>query len=119
MSDQLKLKLLIVDDDEDIRAQMKWALAHDYDVLAAHDRQSTVQAYAEDRPLVMLLDLGLPPSPGTPDEGFAVVGGLLEMDRSVKIIIISGQSERRNAFQAIGKGAYDFLSKPVDVEELQ
>ena len=55
--------VLIVDDDEEIRSQMKWALLQDYDVLLAEDRVSSIAAFRESRPLVVVLDLGLPPSP--------------------------------------------------------
>jgi two-component system NtrC family response regulator len=112
-------KLLIVDDDEEIRTQMKWALAKDYDVLLAEDRATAVESFRTSQPPVVLLDLGLPPHPGTPEEGLAVLSDLLAQDRLVKVVIISGQGEKENALQAIGAGAYDFLSKPVEMEELK
>jgi two-component system NtrC family response regulator len=49
----------------------------------------------------------------------ATLAGLLTLDRSAKIIIISGQSDRANAVKAIGAGAYDFLCKPLDVGQLK
>ena len=111
--------LLIVDDDEEIRTQMKWALAKDYDIRTAEDRASAVAAFCEYHPLVVLLDLGLPPHPGTPEEGLMALTEMLAQDRFAKIIIISGQGEKTNALEAIGAGAYDFLTKPVEVEELK
>jgi two-component system NtrC family response regulator len=114
-----KPKLLIVDDDEDIRVQMKWALAGDYDVAVAGDRPGAVAAFTAERPVVTLLDLGLPPSPNQPDEGLAVLSGLLVLDRLAKVIVVSGQSEKENALRAVGAGAYDFLCKPVDSDELR
>ena len=115
----MKPRLLIVDDDEEIRTQMKWALAKDYDISLAEDRASAVGVFSEQRPPVVLLDLGLPPHPGTPEEGLAALPEMLAHDRFAKIIIISGQGEKTNALQAIGAGAYDFLTKPVEVEELK
>ena len=56
-------RLLIVEDDEDIRAQMQWALGNDYEVLTAADRAGALAAFTAHRPLVTLLDLGLPPRP--------------------------------------------------------
>ena len=114
-----KPKLLIVEDDEDIRSQMRWALATDYDVRLAEDRAQAVQAFKEARPAVVLLDLGLPPRPQDTSEGFAILSEIVAMDRSVKIIIISGQSDRKNALRAVGEGAYDFFYKPVQIEELK
>jgi two-component system, NtrC family, response regulator len=115
----MKPKLLIVDDDEEIRTQMKWALTEEYDVALAEDRHSALATFSEQRPPVVLLDLGLPPNPGAPDEGLTALAELLGRDSATKVIIISGQGEKTNALQAIGAGAYDFLSKPVDVEILK
>ncbi|HCL91675.1 MAG TPA: sigma-54-dependent Fis family transcriptional regulator, partial [Verrucomicrobia subdivision 3 bacterium] len=112
-------RLLIVDDDEEIRTQMKWALGKEYQIFLAEDRVRAIDAFMEHRPPVVLLDLGLPPHRGTPEEGLAVLSELIARDRFAKIIIVSGQAEKTNALQAIGAGAYDFLTKPVDVEELK
>jgi two-component system NtrC family response regulator len=115
----VKPKLLIVDDDEEIRTQMKWALAKDYEILAAGDRATATELFRTGRPAVVLLDLGLPPHPGTPEEGLATLTDLLALDSLAKIVIISGQGEKNNALQAVGAGAYDFLGKPVDMDELK
>ncbi len=112
-------KLLIVDDDEEIRTQMKWALAKDYEVSLAEDRVTALETCAANRCPVVLLDLGLPPHPSTPEEGLQALSELLAQDRLVKVVIISGQGEKENALRAIGAGAYDFLSKPVEMEELK
>jgi two-component system NtrC family response regulator len=112
-------KLLIVDDDEEIRTQMKWALAKDYEVLQAEDRPSAITAFRSAQPAVVLLDLGLPPHPGNPEEGLATLSDLLALDRSAKIIIITGQGEKEIALRAVGAGAYDFLTKPVEMDEVK
>jgi two-component system NtrC family response regulator len=115
----MKPKLLIIDDDEEIRTQMKWALTQDYEILLAEDRASALAVFRNQQPPVVLLDLGLPPHPGTPEEGMAALAEMLAHQPLAKIIIISGQGEKTNALQAIGAGAYDFLNKPVNVEELK
>lgn len=115
----MKPKLLIVDDDEEIRTQMKWALKGDYEVVLAEDRAAAIKAFTAERPMVAMLDLGLPPSPTTPEEGMAILAALMSMDRMVKVIVISGQSEKSSALQAVGAGAYDFLCKPVNMDELK
>jgi two-component system, NtrC family, response regulator len=112
-------KLLIVDDDEAIRTQLKWALSQDYDVNFAEDRKGALQAFETTSPAVTMLDLGLPPRPNECDEGLAALSDILALDRTAKVIIISGQSEKRNAIEAVGAGAYDFLCKPVDLAELR
>ena len=115
----MKPKVLIVDDDEAIRTQMKWALSQDYEVYFAEDRRGAVEAFETNSPAVTLLDLGLPPRPNECAEGLAVLSDLLSLDSTAKVIIISGQSEKQNAIEAVGAGAYDFLCKPVEMEELR
>jgi two-component system NtrC family response regulator len=115
----MKPKVLVVDDDEEIRSQMKWALCEDYDVLLAEDRLSAMETFRSQNPTVALLDLGLPPRPGDPDEGLATLSGLLGLDSLAKVIIISGQGDRQNALRAIGSGAHAFLTKPVEMDEVK
>ena len=114
-----KPTLLLVEDDEDIRTQMKWALADEYEIVMAGDRLAAVTAFTASRPTATLLDLGLPPRPNDPEEGLAVLSGLLVLDRMAKVIVVSGQGDKQNALRAVGAGAYDFLCKPVDMDELR
>ncbi len=115
----MKPKLLIVDDDEAIRTQLKWALSQDYEVILAEDRPGALDAFRDQRPPVVLLDLGLPPHPHGTEEGFDALSEMLAYDSRAKIVISTGQGERHNALEAVGAGACDFLSKPVAIEELE
>jgi two-component system NtrC family response regulator len=112
-------KLLIVEDEEAIARQLKWALAEDYDVLLAPDGDRALAALKEARPGVLTLDLGLPPSPGDSTVGLGVLKQVLALDSGAKVIIITGNAERGNALAAIGLGAYDYYQKPIDVDELK
>ena len=111
--------LLLVDDDEAIRTQMKWALTADYEIVFAEDRAGAVENFKKKKPAVTLLDLGLPPRPTDPDEGLATLAELKALDEMAKVIVISGQGEKKNALEAVAAGAYDFLCKPVDPDELK
>jgi len=111
--------LLLVDDDEAIRTQMKWALSADYEIISAEDRAGAVESFKKKKPAVTLLDLGLPPRPADPDEGLATLAELKTVDEMAKVIVISGQGEKKNALEAVAAGAYDFLCKPVDPDELK
>ena len=115
----MKPKLLIVEDDEEIQTQMKWALVDTYDVQLAGDRESALELFKTHKPAVVLLDMGLPPLPASSEEGLATLAELLTLDDTVKVIIVSGQGEKEVALRAVGAGAYDFLNKPVDLEILK
>jgi len=117
--DMDKPKLLIVDDDESILLSMKWAFAQDYQVFLAGSRQDALETFRNERPLLVTLDLGLPPCPQGADEGFLALAGLIEEDPDVKVIVVSGQSDRQNALTAVACGAYDFFFKPIQVEEVR
>lgn len=112
-------KLLVVDDEESIRTQLKWALSKEYEILTAEDRARALEIFLEQRPEVVILDLGLPPHVDDVSEGFAVLEAMLQQDYLVKVIVSSGRGERENALEAIGRGAYDFLPKPVQTDELK
>lgn len=114
-----KRKLLIIEDDEAIRTQMKWALAQDYEVFLAEDRETAVKIFNKEKPPVITLDLGLPPFPGEVKEGFLTLGEILGEDNLTKVIVITGQGQKEHALQAIGFGAYDFFTKPIQIEELK
>jgi len=115
----LKPSILIVDDDEDIRSQMRWALTDDFDIFEAADRASALAAFQQQKTDLVLADLGLPPKPGTPEEGLALVEELIEIDPTVRVVVISGQGDKENAIRAVGHGAWDFFCKPVNVPELK
>jgi two-component system, NtrC family, response regulator len=114
-----KPKLLVVEDGEDLRAQLKWALADEYDVSVADCRQDALEVVRKQRPRVALLDLGLPPDPHNVSEGFATLREFLTEEPSTKVIVMTGCEERIHALNAIGEGAYDFFPKPVEITELR
>jgi len=101
----MKPKILIVDDDEEIRTQMKWGLAKAHEIFLAEDRPTALEVFQEKHPLLVLLDLGLPPNPGDPEEGLATLSDLLALERLAKVIVVTGQGEKAVALRAIGGGA--------------
>ena len=115
----LKPKVLIVDDDEGIRTQMRWFLTGDYDVFMAEDRRSALEIEVKERPWVVMLDLGLEPHPQGVEEGMLALGEMIQQDVYVKVIIFTGRTEKEHALKAIASGAYDFLCKPIQTDELK
>jgi len=114
-----KPKLLIVDDDDMIRTQMKWALSEDYDLFLAGDRQAALRIVKAEHPSLVALDLGLPPAPHSTEEGFAALREILQEDSSIKVLIVTGNTEKEHALKAVAQGAHDFFSKPIDIEEMK
>ena len=110
-------KLLIVEDDEGLQAQLKWAY-DDFDVTIVGDRDSALAALRAEEPAVVTLDLGLPPDPDGTTEGFAVLEAIMALRPATKVIVASGHGARESALRAIEQGAYDFYQKPVDIEAL-
>jgi two-component system NtrC family response regulator len=109
--------LLVVEDDEGLQRQLKWAY-EGYQVVAAGDRQATLDAIRAHEPAVVTLDLGLPPDPDGTSEGFAALEEILRLKPDTKVIVATGHGARESALRAIGMGAYDFYKKPVDIDEL-
>lgn len=108
--------LLLVDDDAEIRDQMKWALATEYQLLEASDRQTALTHIRQTMPPLLLLDLGLPPDPDGASEGLAILRETLQLNPMTKVIVITGNSDRAKAIAAIEMGAYDFIEKPVQLD---
>jgi two-component system NtrC family response regulator len=112
-------KILVVDDDEQIRKQIKWALSEEFNVFSAGDRTSALEVFRKEATPIVLLDLGLPPHPREAIEGLQALDEFVGLNPLAKVIIVSGNSERHNALAAIDKGAHDIFPKPVDLDELK
>src|SRR6187397_2865472 len=117
MMAEAKPKLLIVEDDEGLQAQLKWAY-DDFEVVIVGDRASAIAALRAEEPPVVTLDLGLPPDPDGISEGLAVLDEIVALKPDTKVIVASGHGARESALTAIERGAYDFYQKPVDIEQL-
>ena len=116
MSESMKV-LLVVEDDEGLQRQLKWAY-EGYQVVCAGNRAAAIDAIRAHEPAVVTLDLGLPPDPDGTDEGFATLAEILRLKPDTKVIVATGHGARESALKAIAMGAYDFYRKPVDIDEL-
>ena len=111
--------LLIVEDDEDLRLQLRWALAPEYEVYEAGDRAAALEVIRTANVGLVMLDLGLPPDADGASEGLKALEDMMTINHSLKIIMVTGNSDRANAIKAVELGAYDFLEKPVELEVLK
>jgi len=112
-----KHTVLIVDDEEGIRSQLKWALADRFQILEAAGVEDAVALAREHRPLVVLQDISLTPRENAA-EGLTLIEKYLEINPYCKIIMVTGHGQKENALKAVGLGAHDFFSKPVDLDQL-
>jgi two-component system NtrC family response regulator len=118
MTDKTDLPvLLVVEDDEGLQRQLKWAY-DGYQVISATDRGQAIEALRMHEPAVVTLDLGLPPDPDGTAEGFATLEQILRLKPDTKVIVATGHGARESALKAVGMGAYDFYKKPVDIDDL-
>jgi len=106
-------KILIVEDDPGLQKQMKWSF-EDFEIFIAGNREEALNIIAKELPSVATVDLGLPPDPDGSTEGLATVEQILSVSPNTKIIVVSGNDDRKNAVQAVASGAYDFYQKPID-----
>jgi two-component system nitrogen regulation response regulator GlnG len=117
----MKPRLLLVDDDPLIAESLAYVLAPEFDLATAGDREGAVAALRAmpAPPDVALIDLGLPPAPHLPNEGFKLIGDLLAHAPDVRIVVLTGQNEESNARRARALGAADLVPKPCEPDELR
>jgi DNA-binding NtrC family response regulator len=116
-----KPSLLIVDDDPLIADTLGYYLENDFQVTAAASRAEATQ-WVKDQaapPALALVDLGLPPAPHRPQEGFALISELLASAPQIRIVVLSGQNDSANARHARSLGALEFVAKPVAPDRLR
>ena len=109
--------LLIVEDDPALQKQMRWAFDQ-YDTVVADDRESALAQLRRFEPSVVTIDLGLPPNPDEPTEGFRLLEEVFQLAPECKVIVVTGQHDQANALKAVALGAYDFCEKPFQPEIL-
>ena len=116
-----KPTLLIVDDDALITDSLAYALGKDFEVMVSDSRPHAVNLLRKlsRPPQLALVDLGLPPVPHRPDEGFRLIADLLAHSPEMKILVLSGQNDAANARHARTLGAIDFAAKPCNAENLK
>jgi ActR/RegA family two-component response regulator len=115
-----KPSLLIVDDDPLITDTLAYALGKDFKVMVSDSRNHAVSLVRrlDTPPQLALVDLGLPPLPHRPDEGFRLVADLVAHSPAMKILVLSGQNDAANARHARTLGATDFVAKPCNAERM-
>lgn len=113
--------LLIVDDDPLICEGLAAALGSHFEIHRAGSRTTAIALLRKlpTPPQLALIDLGLPPTPHRPDEGFYLIAELLAHSPKIRIFVLSGQDEQGNARHARTLGATDFIAKPCEPEKIR
>ena len=112
--------LLIVDDNEEVRRQLKWGFSKSgYELIFARNGEEAIKLFRKNNPRVVTLDLGLPPDENGVTEGLRCLGEMLRHNPVAKIVVITGNEEHGVALDAVTYGAYDYYKKPIDLSELK
>jgi len=110
----MKGKILIVDDEADLRAMLKSILQDDYAVTLAEDAATLQKLYLQEAPDVILLDLKLPDA-----NGLDLLPQIKKTWPETEVIVLTGEATFEAAVLATKRGAYHFINKPFDTQALQ
>src|SRR5207249_6774869 len=107
-------RVLLIDDDEMVLMLMRSALEDEgYQVSSTADGPRGVAMYKEQRPDLVLLDIGLPSI-----SGLEVLKEIRSFDSKARVIVVSAYGASGSVSSAIRYGAYDFAEKPIALDEL-
>ena len=104
----MKKKLLVIEDENSVAKQLRWGLGKEYDITIAADAFQARPLLASGFFPVATLDLGLPPYPDTPRQGFELLEEISTLAPYTRVIVITGNAEAENALRAVALGAADF-----------
>lgn len=102
-------KVLLVDDDADVRAAICATLADCFELIEAAEGAEAVALIAAERPALVLLDLAMPGM-----DGLAVLRAVKDLDPSLPILMLTGQRDLDRAREALDEGARAYITKPFD-----
>jgi len=115
----VKPKILLVDDQEQLLAQMRWVLDTDFEILTATNERKALDTFMTERPSVAVVDLALNRENPLDLGGLRLIEKFIEQDPATRIIVVTGNEDDANALQAVRMGAYDYYSKPIRLAELK
>ena len=106
--------LLIVDDEPGVRQSLQLVFNKTYRTIEAASAEDAIQKATEEDPDLVLLDIMMP---GT--DGLAVLKQIKSANGECQVIMLTGLNTARTAFAAKATGAFDYVTKPFDIEELR
>jgi len=108
-----KLSVLIVDDEKNLRSALKMGLEENYRVLEASSGSAALEKVLHENIDVVLLDIKLPDT-----DGITLLNKIKEADENIDVIMLTADNTVRSAVKSMQLGAYDYLVKPFDIQEL-
>jgi len=115
----MKQTVLVVDDNDINRLNLKLLLKESYNILEAGDLEGADEALSGNRVDLVVLDLALPPEPDNPEIGMGYLKKLAVESPDTPVVVITGHDERALALRAQELGALDFFGKPFDPDEVK
>ena len=106
--------LLIVDDEVGVRESLKIVFSKDYRLLEADSVEVAIQKVQEERPEIVFLDILMPGA-----DGLKALMRIKELNPNCEVIMLTGLNAERTASIAKESGAFDYVVKPFDIEELR
>lgn len=107
-------KILVVDDEEDLRSTIRALLEGEFEVLEAADGRAAVEAVRRERPRLVLLDVAMPAM-----SGLDALRAIRAVDPDALVVMLTSESDLETAKKALDIGAAAYVTKPFDMELLR
>jgi len=112
-------KLLLVDDEENILKQMRYALEADYQVFTSSIEGEALSIFEKEKPAVVTLDLSLNPNNPADLGGMRLLEQFLSQEPSPRSSVVNRNNNHQNAFRAVLLGRLDYYAMPVRLQVLK
>lgn len=107
-------KILIADDKKYMRNFLTDFLSRDYNILTANNGEEAVRRAREEKPDLVLLDVQMPEM-----NGLQALSQIKNINPNIAVIMVTGCESKSVVDKAMSLGAYDYISKPFDLEKLR
>ena len=108
-------KVLLIDDEELIRRRLSEILTMEgYEVSVAENGEAGLEIFKKENPEIVVVDIKMPGM-----NGIEVLRQVKEISSQTEVVIITGHGGTETAVQALRGGAYDYITKPISIDELE
>ena len=117
---EAKYKILVVDDEPDLEALVKQRMrkairAGEYEFVFAHNGVEALEKLGDDGDIDMVVsDINMPRM-----DGLTLLEQIPKVDPNIRSVIVSAYGDMKNIRTAMNRGAFDFVTKPIDFEDLR